>query len=92
MRSTRCRTTHDPVGRKACGQVPQRGVGRDHFVEIIVIRLCVFVAMAALLLVMLLLGADLGLASTTVALLGGAASQMAAPNGYRSRPVPAPSR
>ncbi|MFC0436478.1 hypothetical protein [Kutzneria buriramensis] len=55
-------------------------------------RLCIFVAMATVLLVLRLLGADLGLASTTVALLGGAASQMAAPSGSRSRPLPLPGR
>lgn len=92
MCSTRCRTPLDSNGRKGCSQVPHYCARRRQFVEIILMRLCIFVAMATVLLVLRLLGADLGLASTTVALLGGAASQMAAPSGSRSRPLPLPGR
>jgi hypothetical protein len=90
MCPTRCRTAHDPSSRKDCRRKCHSSARRGRFVEVIVLRLWSFVAMSTVLLVMLLLGADLGLASTTVVLLGSAASQMAAPGkaGGRRQLIP----
>lgn len=85
MRSTQCHTPQTLNGRSGCGRLCRRGTCRGQVIEIIVIRLCAFTVLAAVLLAMLLLGADLGTASAAVVLLVSAACQLSSSSGSRRR-------